>query len=283
MSVILCGGNDEGGLGKPGGAEEAVPETGLVVGQRNGGVSFGAGRRNGDALRLHAFGIVVQGEGRIRRSGGGEPGCRRLFLNGDGRNHRPYLCPYSQTGRPAAVWRRMRSAMPSGGGRTKRGQFSARSPGRPAGHPASRCRCRGSGSARRPPADAQRHPGDGEKVSPRSFSFILDKHQRDAEQRAGEAFRSADAPPYVIEFPSGAAHNVTDQTLRLMMGWRFETLTAGRRSGCTRGSGPRAGGVRSKNAVRHRRFPRDRQRDGYHRLPLPHRRTAHRKNHWSAG
>ena len=58
---------------------------------------------------------------------------------------------------------------------------------------------------------------------------------------------------------------------------------AGRRSGCTRGSGPRAGGVRSKNAVRHRRFPRDRQRDGYHRLPLPHRRTAHRKNHWSAG
>lgn len=73
VSVILCGGNDEGGLGKPGGAEEAVPETGLVVGQRNGGVSFGAGRRNGDALRLHAFGIVVQGEGRIRRSGGGEP------------------------------------------------------------------------------------------------------------------------------------------------------------------------------------------------------------------
>lgn len=73
VPVILCGGNDEGGLGKPGGAEEAVPETGLVVGQRNGGVSFGAGRRNGDALRLYALGIVVQGEGRIRRSGGGEP------------------------------------------------------------------------------------------------------------------------------------------------------------------------------------------------------------------
>jgi len=32
VPVILCGGNDEGGLGKPGGAEEAVPETGLVVG-----------------------------------------------------------------------------------------------------------------------------------------------------------------------------------------------------------------------------------------------------------
>lgn len=63
VPVILCGGNDEGGLGKPGGAEEAVPETGLVVGQRNGGVSFGAGRRNGDALRLYALGIVVQGEG----------------------------------------------------------------------------------------------------------------------------------------------------------------------------------------------------------------------------
>ena len=83
VPVILCGGNDEGGFGKPGGAEEAVPETGLVVGQRNGGVSFGAGRRNGDALRLYAFGIVVQGEGRIRRSGGGETGCH-LFLNGDG-------------------------------------------------------------------------------------------------------------------------------------------------------------------------------------------------------
>lgn len=43
-------------------------------------------------------------------------------------------------------------------------------------------------------------------------------------QRAGEAFRSADAPPYIVEFPSGAARNVTDQTFEIDDGMALENL-----------------------------------------------------------
>lgn len=128
VPVILCGGNDEGGFGKPGGAEEAVPETGLVVGQRNGGVSFGAGRRNGDALRLYAFGIVVQGEGRIRRSGGGETGCH-LFLNGDGETaaHVVPVQPDGATG--GCVAADAVGDAERGGGQDETGPIFGRSPG----------------------------------------------------------------------------------------------------------------------------------------------------------
>ena len=43
-------------------------------------------------------------------------------------------------------------------------------------------------------------------------------------QRAGEAFRGADAPPHVVEFPSGAARNVADQAFEVDDGVALEDL-----------------------------------------------------------
>lgn len=122
MSVILCGGNDEGRAGKPGGAERPSQKPGSPVGQRNGGVSFGQDGVMETPCAFTRSGLSCRARGRIRRSGGGEPGCR-LFLNGDGGTaaHVVPVQPDGATG--CCVAADAVGDAQRGGGRTKRANF----------------------------------------------------------------------------------------------------------------------------------------------------------------
>lgn len=79
-------------------------------------------------LRLYALGIVVQGEGRIRRSGRGRAGCH-LFLNGDGETaaHVVPVQPDGATG--GCVAADAVGDAERGGGQDETGPIFGRSPG----------------------------------------------------------------------------------------------------------------------------------------------------------